>query len=742
MKKILLTLACLIGLVTSASALDDELTWQTFTSTSATGYGSYTATSTASGVAYSAQFAPSGYIQLRSSNSNSGIVATKSDKKIKSVTITVNGTKTTTARTIDVYGSATAYSAPTDLYKTANAGTKVGSASFESASKGTEFTIDFKYTKTEGEGDDAVEVEKEYEFNYVGIRSNSGAVYLDKIVITYEGEAAKVELPAISLSYDNKVSITTGTEGASIYYTTNGDEPTAESTAYTEPFSISEETTVKAIAILGEDKSNIAEQKLTPYAVYANFADMIKAAPTTTTVFTVSGPLTVAYKNGSNAYVKDSAGNWMLLYSTGGLLADATNGDQYEKVVGKYSPYKNLPEVVPVDAVVKSGSTDALEPEELGIDELATDKANQYVKLTNVTITASETANVYTFTDGEGGDDAATVTAYNTFYNSNYYNPTVTVPIGEGYTVTGFVSVSSDAVQFTPVSFDASAAKQACEAPTFSVQSGKVDKGTEVTITSATEGASIFYTTDGEDPTVSSTLYSEPIVINEDVTIKAIAVKEGFVDSAIATASYTIPDENEIVATFDFSKPTSLSNADDMKDVDFTSNSKEFVLNDVILKNNGVNFKASKGESANSRIYVGTTSGATTVDLRLYTGATVYIGTTLEGKVISSIEFTKVGGNYAWTANRGTFSTSNNDGTWKPKEGDDTSSVIFTVTGTTRVSTIKVYLGDPTTGVSEIAADEDAPAEYFNLQGVRVANPTPGLYIVRKAGQAHKVIIK
>jgi hypothetical protein len=730
MKKILLTLACLIGLVTSASALDDELTWQTFATSSASSYGSYTATSTASGVAYSALFAPNKYIQIRTTNNNSGIVSTKSDKKVKSVSITFN-TGTTSGQVVNVYGKATAYIAPSDLYSSTaeTVGTKIGTLSYATGS--TTYSIEFK----DNDGN-------EYNFNYVGLRSNKGAIYIDKIVITYEGEAAKVELPAISLSYDNKVSITTGTEGASIYYTTNGDEPTAESTAYTEPFSISEETTVKAIAILGEDKSNIAEQKLTPYAVYANFADMIKAAPTTTTVFTVSGPLTVAYKNGSNAYVKDSAGNWMLLYSTGGLLADATNGDQYEKVVGKYSPYKNLPEVVPVDAVVKSGSTDALEPEELGIDELATDKANQYVKLTNVTITASETANVYTFTDGEGGDDAATVTAYNTFNNSNYYNPTVTVPIGEGYTVTGFVSVSSDAVQFTPVSFDASAAKQACEVPTFSVQSGKVDKGTEVTITSATEGASIFYTTDGEDPTVSSTLYSEPIVINENVTIKAIAVKEGFVDSAIATASYTIPDENEIIATFDFSNPTSLSNADDMKDVDFAQNSKEFVLNDVILKNNGVNFQASKGDSANSRIYVGTTSGAQTVDLRLYTGAKVYIGTTLEGKVISSIEFTKVGGNYAWTANRGTFSTSSNNGTWKPKEGDDTSSVIFTVTGTTRVSTIKVYLGDPTTGVSEIAANEDAPAEYFNLQGVRVANPTPGLYIVRKAGQAHKVIIK
>ena len=63
---------------------------------------------------------------------------------------------------------------------------------------------------------------------------------------------------------------------------------------------------------------------------------------------------------------------------------------------------------------------------------------------------------------------------------------------------------------------------------------------------------------------------------------------------------------------------------------------------------------------------------------------------------------------------------------------------------TTRISTMTVALTSKTTGVGNIAiADENAPAEYFNLQGVRVANPVSGgLYIVRQGGKVSKTIVK
>ena len=64
----------------------------------------------------------SGNIQLRSKNSNSGLVSTTSGGTIKSVKITVGSG----SNTIDVYGKNTAYTDATDLYSSSTQGTKVG----------------------------------------------------------------------------------------------------------------------------------------------------------------------------------------------------------------------------------------------------------------------------------------------------------------------------------------------------------------------------------------------------------------------------------------------------------------------------------------------------------------------------------------------------------------------------------------------------------------------------------------
>ena len=47
-----------------------------------------------------------------------------------------------------------------------------------------------------------------------------------------------------------------------------------------------------------------------------------------------------------------------------------------------------------------------------------------------------------------------------------------------------------------------------------------------------------------------------------------------------------------------------------------------------------------------------------------------------------------------------------------------------------------------TSGIADITVDENAPVEYFNLQGVRVANPENGLYIRRQGNKATKVLVK
>ena len=92
--------------------------------------------------------------------------------------------------------------------------------------------------------------------------------------------------------------------------------------------------------------------------------------------------------------------------------------------------------------------------------------------------------------------------------------------------------------------------KQTVASPEFSVDSGAVNRGTTVTISCATEGAKIYYTTDETEPTASSTEYTTAISVTPPMTLKAIAVKDGMNDSAVASASYTIKGT---VATPEFS---------------------------------------------------------------------------------------------------------------------------------------------------------------------------------------------
>ena len=90
----------------------------------------------------------------------------------------------------------------------------------------------------------------------------------------------------------------------------------------------------------------------------------------------------------------------------------------------------------------------------------------------------------------------------------------------------------------------------AVAAPQASPQAGEVASGTEITLTTATSGAEIYFTLDGSDPTDESNagreLYSEDNkpVITKDCTLKAAALLEGAY-SAVQTLQYTIADTGE-----------------------------------------------------------------------------------------------------------------------------------------------------------------------------------------------------
>ena len=143
---------------------DDELTLTTTGVTSgSTTYSNWSGKTAGSGAVYAGNSAGgNSAIQLRSKNSNSGIVTTASGGKVAKVTVAWNS-NTSSGGTINIYGKNSVYSAATDLYDNSKQGTKLGSI--------------VKGTSTE------LSVSGDYE--YIGIRSSSGALYINTITITW-----------------------------------------------------------------------------------------------------------------------------------------------------------------------------------------------------------------------------------------------------------------------------------------------------------------------------------------------------------------------------------------------------------------------------------------------------------------------------------------------------------------------------------------------------------------------------
>ena len=191
--------------------------------------------------------------------------------------------------------------------------------------------------------------------------------------------------------------------------------------------------------------------------------------------------------------------------------------------------------------------------------------AGTYTEAQSVTISCETTgATIYYTTDGS--DPSASSTKYSSAIAVGETTTIKAIAVKDGMTDSSVASATYT-INIPP---------QTVATPAFSPDAGTYTEAQSVTISCETTGATIYYTTDGSNPSSSSTAYSGAITVGETTTIKAIAVKEGMTDSSVASTTYTIsegpePSEETKVEVEDLSDD---SISDDLKNSDFNTVSK------------------------------------------------------------------------------------------------------------------------------------------------------------------------
>ncbi|MCM1317399.1 MAG: chitobiase/beta-hexosaminidase C-terminal domain-containing protein [Bacteroides sp.] len=294
---------------------------------------------------------------------------------------------------------------------------------------------------------------------------------------------------------------------ANIYYTLDNSEPSASSTLYNGAITISETTTIKAIAVRNGLSSSVATATYT-------IEPTVEPDPTPTpseegyylTDITklVSGDIVVIVDKNSSRALNSSNGSASAPAATQVTL----NADK-SKLTS--TPDNNLLYKIEVSGQNYKFATVTNEK-----DYLYTTSSNNGVRIgTNTNNTFSWTSNFLKNTS---------TNRYIGVYNNSDWRCYTTINDNIKNTQTAF---------YKYVKGDGAPA-----APTFSLAEGTYTEPKSVEIF-ATNGSSIFYTIDGTEPTADSTPYTGAISIDKTTTVKAIAVRDGKA-SAVASATYTI----------------------------------------------------------------------------------------------------------------------------------------------------------------------------------------------------------
>lgn len=227
-------------------------------------------------------------------------------------------------------------------------------------------------------------------------------------------------------------------DGASIYYTLNGDEPTTESIPYNGAIEISTTTTIKAIAVLNGEKSSVSEAEYR-INIVDDIATFITKAPTVETK--ISGTVTVVAQDQwkQRTWIQDANGSAMIDNSSEDVKL--TFGDQLKGIVGTFSSNNinvtSLPEKEATTAIPTTKETKT-------IGEITTNDLHRYIRIENVTFGGVSGTNA-TFTDETGS-----IETYESYLQTDYSS----INEGQKVSLNAIVGVFKDVPQIYVVSFD------------------------------------------------------------------------------------------------------------------------------------------------------------------------------------------------------------------------------------------------------------------------------------------------
>lgn len=538
------------------------------------------------------------------------------------------------------------------------------------------------------------------------------------------------------------VTISCATADATLTYTVNGESHQSETN--TANVTINEATTITATASKsGLENSDEAKATYTIKEVvnatsisdaYTRLNVAALANNAETEVFTVAFEPVVTYVNGANVYIHDGEKYGLIFKYDSGLNAGDKVAANWQSTIKNYS---NLYEFIPAATLSANGTADVPAPVEITPAQLTADNQSMIVVMNGVVLAAATPSETATGSARgyKGKVDGTEINLFNNFKNTSVEAGT--------YNITGIIGVYNTTVQLQPISFEkVQVVETKCATPTFSHNAGVIAKGTEVTISCSTEGSTLMYTVN--DEIFESETSTATVTINETTTISAVASKTGLEDSEEANVTYIVNEQGgddpvEGTAVFKVSTVTDPANGavfvhnaqGNLIDQSFTDNGVTLAF----TANNPSNNVGIFNEEKEVRWYANNFITVTPAQKTIITE--IYVRTVANSK-----------GNFTATVNEkvagtvsGTGVGASNPITWT---GAANAPILLTPNAQIRFSYMTVTFKEDTTGVEDMTvADENAPVEYYNLQGIRISEPAAGSMVIRRQGNTvTKVLVK